>query len=121
MTLTEIIKKVKEDMKCDYETVLSWALMSKNMLSNVHGYSSYQLVFGKNPNFPSIFSDKLPALSGKSTSKMVADHISALYAARKAFTETEYSERIHRALRKQTRTNMDEVYRNGDKSVLQEA
>ena len=110
MTLTEIIMKVKEDMKCDYETVLSWALMSKNMLSNVHGYSSYQLVFGKNPNFPSIFSDKLPALSGKSTSKMVADHISALYAARKAFTETECSERIHRALRKQTRTNMDEVY-----------
>lgn len=63
---------------------------------------------------PSIFSDKFPALSGKS-SKMVANHISALYAARKAFTETEYSERVCRALRKQTRTNMDEVYRNGDK------
>ena len=115
MTLTEIIKKVKVEMKCDYEVALSWALMSKNMLSNVHGYSSYQLVYGKNPILPSIFTDQLPALSGKTTSQMVGNHISALYATRKAFTEVECSERIRRALRKQTRTNMDEIYRNGDK------
>ena len=115
MTLTEIINKVKLDYKCDYEVALAWALMSKNMLSNVYGYSSYQLVFGKNPNLPSILTDKLPALNEKSMSQMVGDHISALHATRKAFTETECSERIRRALRKQVRTNMDEIYRNGDK------
>ena len=45
MTLTEMIKKIKEENRCDYEVALSWALMAKNMLSNVHGFSAYQLVF----------------------------------------------------------------------------
>ena len=115
LTLTEMVKKIKEDNQCDYEVALSWALMAKNMLSNVHGYSAYQLVFGKNPNLPSALTDKLPALSGTTTSKMVGEHISALYRARKAFTETECSERLRRALRKQTRTSREEIYKNGDK------
>lgn len=115
MTLTEIIKKVKSDRNVDYETALAWALMAKNTMSNVTGYSSYQLVFGRNPNLPSIFTDKLPALSGETTSQIVGKHISSLYATRKAYTEAECSERIRRALRKQTRTSSEEIYRNGEK------
>ena len=115
MTLTEIIKKVKSERNIDYETALAWALMAKNTMSNVTGYSSYQLVFGRNPNLPSIFTDKLPALSGETTSQIVGKHISSLYATRKAYTEAECSERIRRALRKQTRTSAEEIYRNGEK------
>ena len=115
MTLTEIIKKVKSERNVNYETALAWALMAKNTMSNVTGYSSYQLVFGRNPNLPSIFTDKLPALSGETTSQIVGEHISALYATRKAYTEAECSERIRRALRKQTRTSTEEIYRNGEK------
>ena len=92
--------------------------MAKNMLSNVHGYSAYQLVFGKNPNLPSALTDKLPALSGTTTSKMFGEHISALYRARKAFTETECSERLRRALRKQTRTSREEIQKWGQ-GILQ--
>ena len=115
MTLSEIIKKVKSEKNLDYETALAWALMAKNTMSNVTGYSSYQLVFGRNPNLPSILTDKLPALSGETTSQIVGKHISALYETRKAYIEAECSERIRRALRKQTRTCAEEIYRNGEK------
>ncbi|XP_016144430.1 disks large homolog 5-like [Sinocyclocheilus grahami] len=52
-TLTEIILKVKRENGCDWHTALDWALMAKNSMLNVHGYSPYQLVFGQNPNLPS--------------------------------------------------------------------
>ncbi len=48
--LTEIPMKVKRDNKCDWKTALDWALMAKNSMHNVHGFSPYQLVFGQNPN-----------------------------------------------------------------------
>lgn len=113
-TLSEIIMKVKSSNGCDWDTALDWALMAKNTMQNVHGYSPHQLVFGQNPNLPSVLTDKPPALEGTTKSEWVAKHISALHASRKAFTEAECSERIRRALRKQLR-HTDEKYEMGDK------
>ncbi len=87
---------------------------------NVHGYSPYQLVFGQNPNLPSVLVDKLPALEGTTVSAKVGEHISALHASRKAFTEAESSERIRRALRKQLRPT-DDMYVTGDKVYYKRA
>ena len=106
-TLTEMMLKIKADRQCDWETTLNWALMAKNCLSNTHGYSAYQLVFGRNPNLPSVLVDKIPALEGKTTSQVVAHHINALYAARQAFTVSESSERIRRALKRNVRTSTE--------------
>lgn len=72
------------------------------------------MVFGQNPNLPSVLTDRPPALEGTTKSEWVAKHISALHASRKAFTEAERSERIRRALRKQLR-HTDEKYKMGDK------
>ncbi|XP_071317640.1 CD166 antigen homolog A isoform X1 [Trachinotus anak] len=113
-TLSEIIMKVKSSYDCDWSTAVDWALMAKNTMQSVLGYSPYQLVFGQNPNLPSILIDKPPALEGTTKSEWVAKHISALHASRKAFTEAECSERIRRALRKQIR-HTDEKYETGDK------
>ena len=118
--LTETLMKIRSDnqnqlaRKFNWETALAWALMAKNCLSNVHGYSSYQLVFGRNPVLPSILTDKLPALEGVSSSYTVANHINSLFSARKAFLEAESSERLRRALRKNTRP-ANEYYQSGDK------
>ena len=73
----------------------------------------YQLVFGQNPNLPSILTDKPPALE-TSLNTWVAQHITTLHASRRAFTEAECSERIRRALRKQLRPN-DDRYETGDR------
>ena len=105
-TLTEIIKKLRNSNDCDWDIALDWALMAKNTMQNVHGYSLHQLVFGQNPNLPSVLTDKPPALEGSTKSEWVAKHISALHAAKRAFTEAECSERIRRALRKQLRTEV---------------
>ena len=106
--------KVKADKPCDWETALYWALMAKNSLNNVHGYSSNQLVYGRNPNVPGVLTDKLPALEGTTFSDVVAKHIEALHSAQTAFTKTECSERIRRALRKQVRPSGIQ-YKTGDK------
>ncbi|XP_064622512.1 uncharacterized protein LOC135484764 [Lineus longissimus] len=115
LTLAETIGKVRRDKNCSWEMALHWALMAKNSMSNVHGYSAHQLVFGLNPNLPSVLTDRIPALEGSTSSRVLGDHIQALHAAKKAFTQAECSERIRRALRKQTRTSMNTVYRLGDR------
>ena len=59
-TLTKIIQKMKLENGFDWHTALDWALMAKNSIFSVHGYSPHQLVLGQNPNLPSILVDKLP-------------------------------------------------------------
>ena len=50
---------------------------------------------------PTVLSDKLSALEGQTESPTVAEHLSSLHLARKAFIMAESSEKIQRALRKQ--------------------
>ena len=102
-TLTDIVLKIKKDNNVDWKVALSWAVMAKNSLCNINGFSASQLVFGRNPNLPSILVDKLPALEGTTSSHTVADHIKSLYLARQEFIKAESSERLRRAVRKQTR------------------
>lgn len=72
--LTEIIMKVKASNGCDWSIAMDWALMAKNTMQNVHGYSPHLLVFGQNPNLPSVLTDKPPALEGTTKTEWVAKH-----------------------------------------------
>lgn len=58
--------------------------------------------------------DNQPALEGTTMSARMVEHISALHASRKTFTEAESSERIRRAICKQLRPT-DDMYVTGDK------
>ena len=58
--------------------------------------SSYQLVFGQNPNIPNVMTDEPPALHGTTISQVVSKHLNALHTARQAFVKAESSERIRR-------------------------
>ena len=102
--LTETLLKVRHEYKLDWETSLGWAINAKNSLQSVHGFSPFQLVFGRNPNLPNILEDKPPALEGTTSSEVVAKQITALHAAIKAFIESESSEHIWRVLRKKHST-----------------
>ena len=79
-----------------------------------NGYSSYQFVYGKNPNLPNVLVDEPPCLSNSTFSETFAKHINALHEARKSFLETENSERIRRALCHKIRTSC-ENFEHGDK------
>lgn len=80
----------------------------------MHGYSPYQLVFGQNPNLPSVLIDEPPALEDANTSSWISKNITVLRSARKAFAEAERSERTRRALHKQLQPN-DDHYDTEDK------
>ncbi len=79
-----MVKKT-EDAGCNFEVALSWAANAKNALHKSHCYSHNQLVFGRNPNLPSILKDQLPALEDISINEIVTDNLNAIHAARKAF------------------------------------
>ena len=104
---------MEENKKIERQTLLSWANMARNSLQMWNGFSSHQLVFGKNPNLPGIMSDKLPALEGTTSSEIFAQHLNALQAARRAYIQTEANERIRRALRTKIRA-AEQIYQNGD-------
>lgn len=110
----EAVSKIVEDTNCSVEVALCWAVHAKNSLQNIHGFSSYQIVFGKNPGLPSVLNNKLPALERISESQLVADNINAQHKAREALIQLESSERIRRALRSQTRTYSNMKYLSGE-------
>ena len=109
-----MMEKVLSDVGCSLEVALAWCLSAKNALLNAYGYSPNQLVFGYNPNFPSVIENKLPALEGVTSSKMIASHLNALHSARKRFIETEADEKLRRALRHKTRTSTSITFQTGD-------
>ena len=96
------------------EVLLCLANMAKNSLQMNHGFSSYQLVFGLNPNLPNVMCEKPPALEGVSSSKVLVKHLNSLHAARQAFIESEADERIRRALRSKIRAS-EKQFSPGDK------
>ena len=95
------------------ETLLAWANMAKNSLQMYHGYSSFQIVLGQNPNLPNITNANLPALEGRTSSEVLAKHLNALHASRQAFIKCESDERIRRALRHQVRA-VEQRFQPGD-------
>ena len=102
-----------EDIKCDLQVAVSWAVSSKNYRKKVHGFSPNQLVLGKNLNCPNICDDLLPALENK-TSEIVAKNLNALHQARQNYIKTESSSKIKQALRHQVRTYSGVMYNAGD-------
>ena len=108
-----LLKLQEENEKTDRQTLLSWENMARSTLQMWNGFSSHQLIFGKNPSLPGIMADGLPALEGSTSSETFAQHLNALHDARRAFIQTETNERIRRALRGNVRA-AEETYVNGD-------
>ena len=113
--LGEMVTKTMCDSKYPFEVVLCWAVSAKNTLSSVNGYSPNQLVFGKNPNMPSVLVNKPPALEGVSTSEYVANTLNLIHANKKAYIECESSDKLRRAFRHQIRPSLVQIYNNGDR------
>ena len=109
------VRKVMSDSNCSIDLAVPWANSAKNALANVYGYSSNQLVFGRNINLPSVHHDKLPAQNESCCSKWVARHLVALHKTRQAFVAQESCEKLRRALNRQTRNFSDIVYQTNDR------
>ena len=108
-----LMKLEAENKHIEPETLLAWANMARNTLQMWSGYSSNQLVFGRNPTLPNIMQSELPALDGKTSSETFHKHLNALYETRKAYIKSEADERIRRALRCKVRA-AEQIFENGD-------
>ena len=118
LVIAEMIHKVISDTNCNFDVALAWAINAKNSLANIHGFTPYQLVMGQNPQLPSILNDHPPSFSTKvETSRVLAEHLQALHAAREAFVQADNSQRIKRALTKNVRSYTDAVFLPGDKVI----
>ncbi len=106
-----MLLKLKDHRGTPDDILLCWANMAKNSLQMVHGYSSYQLVFGHNPELPNIMTEKPPALQGVTSSEVLAKHLNVLHGA---FIMSESYERIRRALRGKIRA-AEQTFEHGDK------
>ena len=104
---------VDENPHLKEKTLLAWANVAKNSLQMWNGFSSYQLVLGKNPNLPNIMTEKLPALQSVTTSEILKNHLDAMYSARTAFMKCQADEKIRRALRHPIRAT-EEIFLPGD-------
>ena len=109
--LEEMLLKTCEESVSSLEITLQWVINAKNLLSNVYDFSPYQLVFGMNPRLPNILSNRPPALEGLSESKIVASNLGSMH---EAFTESESSEKISRALRHNLRSYRDDIFTTGN-------
>ena len=95
--LEDMLLKTFEDENVSIEIALQWVINLKNSLTNVHGFSPYQLLFGFNSKLPNI--DRPPALEEPNISKLLADNLNAMRSTRKAFVASERAEKLTRALR----------------------
>ena len=76
--IENMMEKVMPDVGCSLEVALAWCISAKNALLNSYGYNPNQLVFGYNPNFPSVMRNKPPPLAGVIANKLIALHLNEL-------------------------------------------
>ena len=114
MIIVEAMSKTVEETNCDPRLALAWAVSSHNSLCNHLGFSPNQLVFGFNPNYPSVLSDDLPALDTTTSNDLIRKMLNMKHTSWKQFVEAENSNRIRRALSHNVRTYSDVKFTNGD-------
>ena len=110
----ETFDKIMEDVKCSPAIALAWATNANNSYNNSYGFSSYQLVLGKTPSIPGLDNIQLASeLNDTTVSKMIADHLNAMYLSRQAYIKATQSALLKRALSDRV-TFQDEKYFLGD-------
>ena len=100
------------------EEAAMWAMYAKNCLANNEGFSPCQLTFGHTPNIPSILTSDLPALAPTQGlfGEELQETLAIMRDVRLSYVKAESSERLRRAITKQTRKHDPAMtYKIGDK------
>ena len=110
-----VSKLFEDDPSLPLDVVFAWAVNARNAMQDYLGYTPYQLFFGRLPILPAMLNQKLPANERVCMNETVSRNLSALFNARKAFTESEAREKVKRALRNPVRDPNEVIYQPGDK------
>ena len=67
-------KILHDNQETPLDVALAYACNAKNCLQMWNGFSSFQIVFGKNPRLPDVYSASLPVLEEQTHSEVIAMH-----------------------------------------------
>ena len=85
------------------EEILAHASHANNSLQMVHGFSSYELIFGQSPNIPGLIDATSSMLENNIHGDVMRKHLNALYSARQAYIKDESDTKIKLALKSNLR------------------
>ena len=115
--LCNTLEMTLEEIK-NFDIALNWAIQAKNSLYNLHGFSPFILVFGKNPRLPNILNGSLPSMETTTTSEYLANNLNAMNKARISYIKAENQEKVKRALRHNVSSSVDTKYVTGDRVYI---
>ena len=93
------VAKTMNSTNCDLETAIVFADSAKNSLTNSNGFSPNQLLFSKNPYYPTIELDLPSALKNKTSSELVQEKFNSLHLAQEYFIKAESVEKQKRVIK----------------------
>lgn len=105
-SLTSLLLRVPNSLiNNDWDAALTWAICTKNSLSNINGSSPSQMVFGNSDNLHRTLSLKIAPSEGMT--KNVEKHTAVINTIRKLFAKTDLNKPISR---KASRTRLSANY-----------
>ena len=108
-TVDLMLRMLEDLLNLDERMSLQYRISLKNCMY-IRGYTPAQIAIGKTPKFPSVTQDELPALEGNTSSAVIAQHLNAISAARKAYIEADLSSKLRKALRHPVRPYSGIIY-----------
>ena len=103
-------KMLTADPKMEPELALAWSMAASNSLDTVRGRSPSQIVFGVNPNIPTLQTCGPPGMEEADVDRTIAKHIAAMHAAREEYIKSESNRTIREALKKRLYVGVEEIH-----------
>ena len=117
--LGKLVLKILDDVNCDTDIALSWAVAARNAYYNNSGFSPNQLVFGFNPAMPTVYNSRPPGLKKVTSSEIMTKLMEAKKVAMEGFIRYDSCEKIYRALNSNVRRTLVEDLQVGDEVYYQ--
>src|ERR1700755_2535405 len=112
--LKDSMRKMKEE-GCNKETCLLWSVRAKNWLLDKGGYTSNQLVFGRNGKLPNNTDEEERSMGVVGNEgEQLRETIEGIHKAREAHIKQEAEDRVKRAMRGQIREHKLELAEPGE-------
>ena len=95
------------------ETLLQWAAYLKNSTPSVTGWSSYQILYGRNPKMPCLMTSNIAGLREEVITKELLENLNAMQAARIEYNRALADVRLKKMIKSKVRRNLT-VFQPGD-------
>ena len=96
------------------ETLLQWAVYVKNSTPGATGWSSYQVIYGKNPKMPCLMTSNIAGLREEVLTEELLQNLNALQQARVEYNKALADNTLKKMIKSKVRRNND-VFHPGDR------